>query len=87
MTVFLSLLHPYFVFLLIIYEITGIFTKWHGKNKRYPDVVFIDRSKEYRSTAGSRSFHTHFRVQVIPIVEDQTVTVKWRTAIKVQFPS
>ena len=46
-------------------------------------VAFIDRSKEYRSTAGYGSFHTHFGVWVMLIVEYPIVTVICRTAIQV----
>jgi len=35
--------------------------------------------------AAQESFHTHFRVQVMLIVEDSIVSVKWRTAIKALF--
>ena len=38
-----------------------------------------------RSIAGSGPFHTHLRIWVILIVEDLTVTVECRTAIKVMF--
>jgi len=31
-----------------------------SEQQRGPDVVFIDRSKEYCSTAGYVPFHTHF---------------------------
>ena len=36
-------------------------------------------------TAGYGPFHTHFKVQAVLIIEDPTVTVKCRTAIKVMF--
>jgi len=51
-------------------------------NARCPDVAFIDKSIEYRSTAGQGPFHTHFKVWVLLIVEDPTMTVKCRSAIK-----
>jgi hypothetical protein len=35
--------------------------------------MFIDRSKEYHLTAGQGSFHTHFRIWVMLIVEDPNV--------------
>ena len=48
-------------------------------------VAFISGSKEYLSTAGQGPCHTHFRVCVLFIVEDRTVTVKCRTVIKALF--
>jgi len=48
---------------------------------KMPRCSICWRSIEYDCRLGL--FHSHFRVQVILIVEDLTVTVKWRTAIKV----
>jgi hypothetical protein len=49
------------------------------------DVAFVDRSIEYRSITGKGSFHTHFMVCVMLIIEYRTVTVNCRTAIKAMF--
>ena len=58
-----------------------ITSKW----QRCLDVTFIDKNKEYHSTAGLGQFHTHFRVCFILIVEDPTVIVKCRKVIKALF--
>ena len=53
--------------------------------QKCPDVTFTYGSKEYHSTADLMTFHSHYRVWVLIIIEDPTVTVKCRTAIKVLF--
>ena len=40
------------------------------KRQRCPDVTFIDRSKEYCSTAGCGPLHTYFRVWDMLFIED-----------------
>jgi len=50
-----------------------------AEQQRCQDVAFIDGSKECRSTAGEGPFHTYFSVWVILIVEEPTVTDKYRT--------
>ena len=52
--------------------------------QRCRDVPFIDRNIK-RVPLNWRLFHTHFSIRVILTVEDPTVTVKCRTAIKVLF--
>jgi hypothetical protein len=46
------------------------------KLQRYPDLLFIDRSKKNRSTIGSGQLHTHFRVCFILDIENLMVTVE-----------
>jgi len=55
-----------------------------SKLQRCPNVVFIDRSKEYSSTAGP--CHTFLSILVILIIEDPTVTVKCGKSNKSAVP-
>jgi len=51
-----------------------------SKLQRCPNVVFIDRSKEYRSTAGYGPCHPYFSILVIFIIERaRTQWVSWIT--------
>ena len=50
-----------------------------------PRCRFIDRSNKCHSTAVLGMFQTHFRIWAVLIVEDPTVTIKCRTAIKILF--
>ena len=56
------------------YGFHELFLKLTSKRQRYPDVTFIGRSKKYHSTAGYGPLHTHFRVRVLLIVEEPTMT-------------
>jgi hypothetical protein len=49
------------------------------------DVAVMDRNKTFCSTACQVRFHTHFRVRGMLIIEDPTVIMKCRTAIKALF--
>ena len=52
------------------------------ERQRWPDLTFIYGGKECSSTTVYVLFHAYLSVQVILIVEDPTMTVKCRTAIK-----
>lgn len=43
--------------------------------------VYMYISKEYQSTAGYGSYYTHVWVSAMLIVEDPTMTMKYRPAI------
>ena len=84
MTVFVSSLHPTFCFLydfLASGKLNGIH-QITSTRQRCPGVTFLTRNKEHCSTTVYGQFHTHFKIWVMPIIEDHSVTVKWRTSQK-----
>lgn len=53
--------------------------------KRQRSHSDVGRSKDHRLTAVNWPFHTHFRVCIMLIIGDPTVTVKRMTAVKTLF--
>ena len=55
------------------------------KQRRYPDISFIEMNNECHWTAGYELFYTNRRLGDLFIVEEPTVTMKCRWAIQPMF--